>query len=120
MLGRPELVSREPSRKFLLTQTQHMIGGFAKVPGGPPDPYHSYLGLAALATIEDPALKPFDASLCVSSETVSKIEKARKGLLVAQQSAKDAKDRDAFWADKQATWPEVKFDPAVKAAVLEA
>jgi len=38
-----------PIRRYLLDKTQHRIGGFGKLPGDPPDIYHSYLGLAALA-----------------------------------------------------------------------
>lgn len=38
-----------PIRRYLLGKTQHRIGGFGKLPGDPPDIYHSYLGLAALA-----------------------------------------------------------------------
>ena len=39
------------------------------------DIYHSYLGLAALATLGDHTLKTLDASLCISSEQRQKIEK---------------------------------------------
>ncbi|EFW99891.1 geranylgeranyl transferase type 1 beta subunit [Grosmannia clavigera kw1407] len=71
----------EPSRRFLLEKMQHVIGGFSKCPGGPPDLYHSYLGLAALATMGEPSLKSFDPVLCISSDTVKKIEVARQRLL---------------------------------------
>ncbi|ROW00041.1 hypothetical protein VPNG_08340 [Cytospora leucostoma] len=67
-------------RDFLLDKTQHVIGGFGKRPGNPPDIYHSSLGLAALATLGDPGLKRFDPGLCVSADTVRKIEKGRRGL----------------------------------------
>ena len=69
------------NRRFLLEKTQHLIGGFAKHPGGPPDVYHAYLGLAALATMGEAALKDFDPELCISSETVGKMVAGRKGLL---------------------------------------
>jgi len=101
MLGHSGLVQRGPSRRFMLTQTEHLIGGFSKYPGGPPDLYHAYLGLAALATMEEPSLKEFDAPLCVSTETVLKICKARE-VLVRQDSVDPAVERDVFWADKQA------------------
>ncbi|KAJ9148766.1 Terpenoid cyclases/Protein prenyltransferase [Coniochaeta hoffmannii] len=74
------LIPRTAARRFLMEKTQHMIGGFAKHPGGPPDLYHSYLGLAALATMGEPGLKEFDAALAVSKETAAKIEAARNGL----------------------------------------
>lgn len=75
------LVSRSAARRFLLDKTQHMIGGFSKHPGGPPDLYHSYLGLAALATMGEPGLKEMDAALAVSAEAARKIAAARRGLI---------------------------------------
>jgi geranylgeranyl transferase type-1 subunit beta len=68
-------------RDFLLDKTQHAVGGFGKRPGDPPDIYHSSLGLAALATMGYPGLKRFDSGLCVSADTVRKIEKGRRALL---------------------------------------
>ncbi|KAF9870650.1 prenyltransferase and squalene oxidase [Colletotrichum karsti] len=81
MLGHVDLIDDLPSRRFLMSKTQHLIGGFSKYPGGPPDIYHGYLGLAALATMGDSTLKPFDASLCATNETVDKIAIARKSLM---------------------------------------
>lgn len=69
------------ARTFLLDKTQHAIGGFGKRAGDPPDIYHSSLGLFALATMGDPALKRVDAGLAVSVDTVRKIEAGRRGLL---------------------------------------
>lgn len=71
----------QAQRRFLLEKTQHLIGGFGKYPGAPPDVGHACLGLAALAMMGDPGLKKLDASMCVSEESVVKIEKARAGLL---------------------------------------
>lgn len=68
-------------RAFLLEKTQHIIGGFGKNPGSPPDVGHGCLGLAALATMGDPSLKRLDPALCVSVDTVAKVERARRGLL---------------------------------------
>jgi geranylgeranyl transferase type-1 subunit beta len=82
MLGHKTLIARTPSRRFLLSKTQHLIGGFAKHPSDPPDIYHSYLGLAALAIMGgDPALKELDAALCASTDTVRKVEAARAALV---------------------------------------
>lgn len=40
-------------KAYLLERSQHIIaGGFGKMPGDPPDLYHAYLGLAALAIID--------------------------------------------------------------------
>ena len=69
------------ARTFLLDKTQHAIGGFGKRASDPPDIYHSSLGLFALATMGDPALKKVDAGLAVSVDTVRKIEAGRRGLL---------------------------------------
>lgn len=71
----------QAQRRFLLEKTQHIIGGFGKHPGSPPDVGHACLGLAALATMGDPALKKLDASLCVSVDAVRRVERARRGLL---------------------------------------
>lgn len=71
-------------RAFLLDKTQHLIGGFGKHPGSPPDVGHACLGLAALATMGDPSLRRLDPALCVSVETVRKVERARRGLLRRQ------------------------------------
>ncbi|CAK7272868.1 geranylgeranyl transferase type-1 subunit beta [Sporothrix epigloea] len=67
-------------RRFLLKKMQHEIGGFSKVPGGPPDIYHSYLSIAALASQNEDMLKAFDPAMCVSQDTVRTIETARLGL----------------------------------------
>ncbi|KAL8366719.1 hypothetical protein RB595_010532 [Gaeumannomyces hyphopodioides] len=75
-------IAREPARRFLMDKTQHLIGGFSKHPGGPPDVYHSYLGLAVLAAMGEPGLKEFDEALCVSSQTAAAIESGRRGLLM--------------------------------------
>ncbi|ERS95663.1 hypothetical protein HMPREF1624_07737 [Sporothrix schenckii ATCC 58251] len=71
----------DASRRFLLEEMQHAIGGFSKAPGGPPDVYHSYLSLAVLATKGEPTLKAFDPAMSVSVDTVRTIEAARRGLL---------------------------------------
>ncbi|CAD6583531.1 MAG: hypothetical protein TREMPRED_003586 [Tremellales sp. Tagirdzhanova-0007] len=46
--GHSRLVDRDADRAFLLS-AQSPIGGFGKDPEDHPDPYHSYLALAALA-----------------------------------------------------------------------
>ena len=72
----------------MLEKTQHIIGGFGKMPGDPPGSYslqiyllvthfvvfdsvvidllHSYMGLAALACMREPGLKSIDPALCIS------------------------------------------------------
>ncbi|TQN65743.1 Geranylgeranyl transferase type-1 subunit beta [Colletotrichum shisoi] len=88
MLGHVDLIDTEPSRRFIMDKTQHLIGGFSKYPGAPPDIYHGFLGLAALAVMGDSALKPFDASVCATQETVDKIVAAREGLRDATKAGR--------------------------------
>lgn len=92
-----------PSRRFLLEQTQHAIGGFAKSPGGPPDVYHSFLGLAALATRGEPSLKAFDPAMTATLDTVRTIEAARRGLLRGLGDGGAAR-RDALLSLGKACW----------------
>jgi len=47
-----------------------------------PDIYHSYLGLAALATMKDKSLKLLDPALCISISQKEKIEKLRMEALI--------------------------------------
>ncbi|XXG93778.1 geranylgeranyl transferase type-1 subunit beta [Hypoxylon texense] len=96
MLGEGRVVDRDPARKFMLEKTQHLIGGFAKHPGGPPDVYHAYLGLAALATMagesKEAGLGRFDPRLCVSREASERIAKAREALLAPPGEESDDED----------------------------
>lgn len=87
LLGHPSLIDAAPSRAFLLDKTQHIVGGFAKHPGGTPDPYHSYLGLAALATLGDHELGGFDAGLCAPEGVVRRIERGRAALVKGANEA---------------------------------
>ncbi len=75
MLGHGDLMDKDGTRRWLCKKTQHMIGGFGKAPGHPPDIYHSYMGLAALAVMPTEGIKPLDAALCVSQEAKDKIAK---------------------------------------------
>lgn len=75
--GHLNLLNTTAIRRFLFEQSQHQIGGFGKYPGNPPDIYHSYLGLAALAVLQEPGLKPLDSVLCMSKEQRERMEKMR-------------------------------------------
>ncbi|KAI0466956.1 terpenoid cyclases/Protein prenyltransferase [Xylaria cf. heliscus] len=98
LLGEDGLVSRGPARRFILEKTQHAIGGFAKHPGGPPDVYHGYMGLAALATMAgaegEPGLRTFDPRLCISADAAERIAKARESLLQAGETRWSDSDSD--------------------------
>jgi geranylgeranyl transferase type-1 subunit beta len=82
LLEASKLVDSEPARRFILEKTQHIIGGFSKSPGGPPDMYHAYFGLGALSTMaknnREEGLGWFDYRLSVSEEAGERIEKGRE------------------------------------------
>ncbi|KAI1329228.1 terpenoid cyclases/Protein prenyltransferase [Xylariaceae sp. FL0255] len=86
ILGEAQFIANLPVRRFILDKTQHLVGGFAKYPGGPPDMYHAYMGLAALGTLagdgsSEPGMRKFDARLCASADTVARMSRARETLL---------------------------------------
>lgn len=117
MLSPETLVATTPARNFLLHKTEHIIGGFSKWPGGPPDVLHAYLGLAALDIMGEPGMKPFDAALCVSTETTDKIQKARDRVVAADRTRRDWAEKSRagaadFWKDKEAVWPSSGLDEA--------
>ncbi|VVT56404.1 uncharacterized protein SAPINGB_P005041 [Magnusiomyces paraingens] len=62
---------------FLLEEVQAEItGGFARAQGTHPDPYHSFLALAALSLIngQELGLTPLVAELCLCTETTNFIQ----------------------------------------------
>lgn len=97
LLDQFKMASKTPSRRFLLEITQHRIGGFSKAVGGPPDIFHSYLGLAALALFGEDGLKELDVGLCCSKETARKIARARESLLKSKGGSGPAWSDDGFW-----------------------
>ncbi|KAL2064747.1 hypothetical protein VTL71DRAFT_3885 [Oculimacula yallundae] len=88
LLGHDEtkLLDTEAIRRFLFEQTQHAIGGFGKTPGSPPDIYHSYLGLAALAIMQEPGIKSLDPGLCISTTQRALIEQFRETTAVTSRT----------------------------------
>ncbi|KAG5205294.1 Geranylgeranyl transferase beta subunit [Trichophyton interdigitale] len=72
MLDQLGLVDSQANRRYLLEKTQHMIGGFGKTAGEPPDLLHSYLGLASLGLFGEEieegeeGLDAVDPMLCAS------------------------------------------------------
>ena len=81
------------ARTFLLEKMQHLIGGFSKHPGSPPDVYHAYLGLASLATLDRAAgdLPALDEALCVSEATIKIVVAARAAMLEKEKEVKHGK-----------------------------
>ena len=74
MLEQGNLYDRDAVMKYLLEKTQNTItGGFGKLPGDPPDLYHSYLGLAALSLAGSDEVKTLDAAMCISVESKSRL-----------------------------------------------
>jgi geranylgeranyl transferase type-1 subunit beta len=51
ILGHNDLINEPPNRSFLLS-AQSPMGGFGKEPEEYPDPFHSYLALAALTIMD--------------------------------------------------------------------
>ncbi|KAF1945453.1 geranylgeranyl transferas-like protein type i beta subunit [Clathrospora elynae] len=74
LLGRLDIVDRQPIRKWLLDKTQHMVGGFGKVTGDPPDLYHSFLGLLVIAMFGEPGLEGVDPALCITNKAKKHLE----------------------------------------------
>ncbi|OXB38380.1 geranylgeranyl transferase type-1 subunit beta [Cryptococcus neoformans] len=83
VLGRDDLIDHDANKAFLLS-AQSPLGGFGKEPEDYPDPYHSYLALAALSLSlnrfgEDKensfGLKTLDVRWNVSAETAEWLQK---------------------------------------------
>jgi len=74
ILNKPQIVNSASNRRYLLERTQHIVGGFGKLPGDPPDLYHSYLGLAALSLLDEPSLKAIDPAMCISKDAYRHLE----------------------------------------------
>lgn len=82
-MGRDDLIDHDANKAFLLS-AQSPLGGFGKEPEDYPDPYHSYLALAALSLSlnrfgEDKensfGLKTLDVRWNVSAETAEWLQK---------------------------------------------
>ncbi|KAG2419898.1 hypothetical protein HFD88_004695 [Aspergillus terreus] len=70
MMGRLQLVDAERNRRYLLEKTQHIVGGFGKGVGEPPDLLHSYLGMVSLAFQAEAGLASVDPTMCASHRAV--------------------------------------------------
>lgn len=74
LLGYMDIIDQKPIRKWLLDKTQHIVGGFGKVTGDPPDMYHSFLGLMVLAMFGEPGLQSVDEALCITDRAKRHLE----------------------------------------------
>jgi geranylgeranyl transferase type-1 subunit beta len=74
ILGYMHIIDQAPIRKWLLDKTQHIVGGFGKVTGDPPDMYHSFLGLMVLAMFGEPGCQSVDESLCITTRAKQHLE----------------------------------------------
>ncbi|EAW11160.1 protein geranylgeranyltransferase type I subunit CDC43 [Aspergillus clavatus NRRL 1] len=74
MMDRLSLIDAGRNRHYLLDKTQHIIGGFGKGIGEPPDLLHSFAGLASLAFQGEEGLSSVDPALCASHRAVQHME----------------------------------------------
>ncbi|KAL2857749.1 terpenoid cyclases/protein prenyltransferase alpha-alpha toroid [Aspergillus pseudoustus] len=73
MLGKLPLVDAAGNRQYLLEKTQHLVGGFGKGVGEPPDLLHSYFGMVSLAFQGEQGLNRIDPALCATHRTVQRL-----------------------------------------------
>jgi len=73
-LDRLDLVDSDEVLRFLLEQSQHIIGGFGKYPGDVPDIYHSYFGLATMAMLGHGDVKALHTVTCMPLDTIAFLE----------------------------------------------
>lgn len=74
MLDRSSVVDSDRNRRYLLGKTQHLVGGFGKVPGDPPDLLHSCFGLISLAFQGEAGLAHVDPALVTTDRVVQHLE----------------------------------------------
>jgi geranylgeranyl transferase type-1 subunit beta len=93
-LGRLDIINITPVRRWLVERTQHLIGGFGKLPNDPPDIYHSYLGLFVLAIFgRDAGLQSVDPALCISIRMKERLERLPWRKDIIERHGQDPKGR---------------------------
>ncbi|CAG7926603.1 unnamed protein product [Penicillium olsonii] len=70
MLNQYGVVDEVRNRRYLLEKTQHLVGGFGKGPGDPPDLLHSYFGMVSLAFQGEAGLNAVDPAMGTTERTV--------------------------------------------------
>ncbi|KAL5377038.1 hypothetical protein PMIN06_011753 [Paraphaeosphaeria minitans] len=74
LLGHLDIIDSKPIRRWLLDRTQHLVGGFGKLPGDHPDPQHSFLGLMVLSMFGEAGLQNVDTALCITERAKKHLE----------------------------------------------
>ncbi|KAJ5408341.1 Terpenoid cyclases/protein prenyltransferase alpha-alpha toroid [Penicillium cosmopolitanum] len=74
MLNRSSVIDDVRNRRYLLEKTQHLVGGFGKVPGDTPDLLHSCFGLVSLAFQGETGLARVDPALVTTERVVRHLE----------------------------------------------
>ncbi|KAL5382599.1 hypothetical protein DPSP01_006436 [Paraphaeosphaeria sporulosa] len=74
LLGHLDIIDPKPIRRWLLDRTQHLVGGFGKLPGDHPDPQHSFLGLMVLSMFGEAGLQNVDTALCITERAKDHLE----------------------------------------------
>ena len=113
-----DFVDRLTHARFL-SRCQFRLGGLAKAPGAHPDPYHTYLALAALALYPPPQLPAPPASSSSSppprnqqsnhASDMSAVEPSDTELLEEMKTERRRKERES--------WILARLDPLINASV---
>lgn len=74
MLDRYSVIDDVRNRRYLLEKVQHLVGGFGKSVGDPPDLLHSYFGMVSLAFQGEEGLARVDPALVTTERVVQHLE----------------------------------------------
>ncbi|KAJ5647593.1 Terpenoid cyclases/protein prenyltransferase alpha-alpha toroid [Penicillium lividum] len=74
MLDRYSVIDDVRNRRYLLEKVQHLVGGFGKSVGDPPDLLHSYFGMVSLAFQGEDGLACVDPALVTTERVVQHLE----------------------------------------------
>jgi len=74
MLNRYSVIDDVRNRQYLLEKAQHIVGGFGKAVGEPPDLLHSYFGMVSLAFQGEEGLARVDPLLVTSERVIQHLE----------------------------------------------
>ncbi|KAG8223802.1 hypothetical protein J437_LFUL001399 [Ladona fulva] len=73
ILGRLHWIDSDRLSSFILACQDAETGGFADRPGDMPDPFHTLFGLAALSLMGHESVAPVDATLCMPTYVLKKL-----------------------------------------------